>query len=244
MAQVNAIIETLKRRLKAHGLRYADIAGPLGLSEASIKRLFRTQAFDLPQLQIICRCMGMEISDLIQAMQHAHPGVSQLSLEQEQQIAKDTATLLITVCVLNRWSLEDIRQFYQFSEQDIIRKLALLDRLNIIECLPGNRIKLKVAANFHWRPDGPIAQFFRRTIERELFNADFSATGNHLAILNGMLSEESGQLLQRKLAQLARDFNQLNDADAKLPLDQRQGTTLVLAMRDWQYQAFKPYVRK
>lgn len=121
-------------------------------------------------------------------MNQKHPGLNQLTLAQEQEIAKDATTLLITVCVLNRWSMQEIANFYDLEEAAIIQKLALLDRLGIIELLPNSRIKLKVAANFHWHTGGPIANFFKRTIERELFDADFSEPPNQLFILNGMFS--------------------------------------------------------
>ncbi|MDN3639170.1 helix-turn-helix transcriptional regulator [Simiduia curdlanivorans] len=243
MAQVAAIIDTLKSCLKAHGLRYVEVAQALNLSEASVKRLFRMRSFDLEQLQAICQLMGMEISDLIQTMQQHNPGLVQLSLAQEEEIAKDPATLLIAVCVLNRWTAEEMVSFYRFKMTDIIRKLALLDKLNIIELLPNNHIKLKVAANFHWQPNGPIAKFFKHTIERELFNADFEQPANHLAILNGMLSPQSTQAFQLKLNKLAQEFDQLNNADAALDVSKRDGVTLVLAMRDWHYTSFQRFIR-
>lgn len=242
MAQVDAIIEALKANLKAHKLRYLEVAEALGLSEASVKRLFRTQAFDLAQLECICQLMHMEISDLIQTLQQQAP-LKELSLEQEQAIACDRKMLLVTVCVLNRWSMDDIVRAYAISETECIRKLASLDRLNVIELLPKNRIKLRVAANFRWRPGGPIEQFFLQTIQQELFRANFKAPGNKLTILNGMLSESANREFQRKLDQLVRDFDRLNDADANLELAERAGVTLVLAMRDWHYEVFRPLIK-
>ena len=47
MAQVSALIATLKRQLKAHGKTYADLALALNLSEASIKRMFWEENFTL-----------------------------------------------------------------------------------------------------------------------------------------------------------------------------------------------------
>ena len=243
MAQVSAIIDTLKSCLKSHSLRYQEVAIALSLSEASVKRLFRTRSFDLAQLESICQLMGMEISDLIQTMNQHNPGLSQLSLEQEQEIAKDPATLLVAVCVVNRWRFEDIVSFYDFSEAEIIQKLALLDKLNIIELQTNNRIKIKVAANFHWQSNGPIATFFKRTIERELFNVDFDQRPNHLTILNGMLSPFSANAFLLKLRKLVQEFEQLNNTDADLDIHEKDGITIVLAMRDWHYSTFTPFIR-
>ena len=44
-----------------------------------------------------------------------------------------------------------------------------------------------------------------------------------MIVLNGMLSSQSNAELQRKLRRLAREFDALNNDDAALDLDQRQG---------------------
>ncbi|MEW8459753.1 MAG: hypothetical protein AB2653_05555, partial [Candidatus Thiodiazotropha endolucinida] len=46
------------------------------------------------------------------------------------------------------------------------------------------------------------------------------------------------RVFQRKMEHLAREFDELNDDDAKLPLDDRDGTTVVIAMRPWSYGLF------
>lgn len=243
MAQVEAIVDALKVTLKAHKLKYRDVAEVLGLSEASVKRLFSTRAFDLQQLELMCQMMGMEISDLVQTMTERQVTIQELSREQEEEIASDPVMLMITVCVLNRWSFDEITSFYQISDAECIQKLARLDRLRIIELLPKNRIKLLVAPNFSWRKQGPIERFFHNTIKSELFSAAFDQSQNKLLVLNGMLSEHSNHEFQRKLEKLAREFDLLNNTDAGLSIGQRHGTTVVLAMRDWHYDVFKPLRR-
>ena len=50
MAQTRELIKTLKLALKARGKTYADVALELGLTEASVKRLFSRQSFSLDRL--------------------------------------------------------------------------------------------------------------------------------------------------------------------------------------------------
>ena len=243
MAQVDALVDTLKSALKSHNLKYRDVAEALELSEASIKRLFSTRLFSLHQVQQVCLMMGMEISDLVQLMAERQARLQELSEEQEEEIVRDPGFLIITVCVLNRWTLEDMLSHYTFTEHECVQKLAHLDRLKIIELLPKNRIKLLVAPNFSWRKNGPIQRFFLNTIEKELFNAQFDKNDHKLVVLNGMLSPASNGELQKKIERLAREFDQLNNADAGLALPDRQGYTLVLALRNWQYQQLYKYRR-
>ena len=244
MPQVSSLLNTLKKALKAHGLTYADIAPKLDLTEASVKRLFSEQAISLARLEQICHIMEMEISDLVQLMSEQQPRLQQLTADQEEEITRDLMLLLITVCVLNRWSLADIVSFYNVSETLCIQKLARLDKLKIIELLPKNKIKLLVATNFTWRDDGPIQHFFQEKIAQEYFQTRFNDDDECLLVLNGMLSPHSNGEFQRKLKKIAREFDDLNNQDAALPFDQRNGVTLVMAVRNWRYGLFKPLIRR
>ena len=58
-----------------------------------------------------------------------------------------------------------------------------------------------------------------------------------------MLSTQSNGEFQRKLKRLAREFDTLNNEDANLPLEKRQGVSVVMAMRGWQYGLFQPLLK-
>ncbi|MEW8586114.1 MAG: hypothetical protein AB2531_10155, partial [Candidatus Thiodiazotropha sp.] len=75
-------------------------------------------------------------------------------------------------------------------------------------------------------------------IEAEFFSSRFDHTDERLIVVNGMLAESSNRVFQRKMEHLAREFDELNDDDAKLSLDDRTGTTVVIAMRPWSYGLF------
>jgi DNA-binding Xre family transcriptional regulator len=239
MAQTAQLIDTLKRMLKSHGLSYADVAKQLSLSQASVKRLFSEQSFSLERLDKVCQMMEIEISDLVMEMSsHLRVMVSEISQEQEQEIADDVALLLVTVCILNRWTMEQLMEYFHFTEHQCIQHLAVLDRLKLIELLPGNKVKLRIAPNFKWLDNGPIQQFFQQKIAADFFDSNFSKQQEKLIVINGMLSKAGMAIFQRKLAQLVHEFDELNTDDAALPLDQRTGTTVVLATRSWQYGLF------
>jgi len=58
-----------------------------------------------------------------------------------------------------------------------------------------------------------------------------------------MLAENSNMVLQKKMEKLVKEFNELNDGDAGLPIDDRYGTTVVMAIRKWNYGVFE-HLRK
>ncbi len=243
MAQINTLVITLKQALKSHGITYATVAQHLSLTEASVKRLFSDQSLSLQRLEQICQLMEMEISDLVQMMNEQQPRLQHLTVAQEQEITQDLILLLVTVLVLNRWTLEEIVDYYHLSATECLQKLIRLDKLRIIELLPKNRIKLLVATNFSWLKSGPIQHFFQEKIAQEYFRTTFNEDEECLLVLNGMLSPNSNGEFQRKLQKLAREFDELNHDDIAFPLEKRKGITVVLAMRNWRYGSFKHLLR-
>ncbi|MCU7904392.1 MAG: helix-turn-helix transcriptional regulator [Candidatus Thiodiazotropha sp. (ex Epidulcina cf. delphinae)] len=245
MTQTTQLIEALKKALKAHGLTYADTARMLNLSEASVKRLFSQKSFSLQRLDKICQMIDIEISDLVQMMnEDACAPISGLSLEQEKEIVADLELLLVAVCALNRWTLAEIIDYFAIAEVRCIKHLARLDRLKMIELLPKNRVKLLVAPGFKWRENGPIQRFFLQKLQSDFFSSKFDQASERLIVLNGMLAASSVAVFQRKMEHLAREFDELSSDDAALPLRERDGKSVVLAMRPWRYGLFRHFRKK
>ena len=62
-----------------------------------------------------------------------------------------------------------------------------------------------------------------------------------MIVLNGMLSQESNAIFQRKLERLAREFDEMAKEDVTLPMSERLGYTSVLAVRDWRFTVFDTF---
>lgn len=239
MSQIPELLQTLKRELKTHGLTYAKAASHLSLSENSIKRLFSSKNCSLDRLEQLCELVDIDVIELAKKTESAKFRVDRLSDEQEQEIASDERLLLIATCVLNHWTFDEILTHYTISEHDCIQLMAKLDRLKIIEMLPLNRFKLIVAKNFRWRTNGPIHRYFNRIVQPQFFNSDFSESGEKLLFQSGMLSPNSNRNMVEKMEKLLVEFRELNDRDTSLPIEQRFGTSVCLAIRPWELDSFK-----
>jgi hypothetical protein len=238
MAQVAALVEALKAVLKSSRMTYACVADGMDLSESSVKRKFSRQEFTLSEIDRICTLCDIDIAELVKLMEQRHGRLQALSVAQEREIASDIGLLVVTVCALNRWSFQNIAEFYIFEDHQLVQMLAKLDRLKIIELQPNNRIKLLVAPNFGWLPGGPIEQVFLKAIQQDFFSARFEQDDHELIVLNGMLVDTSNAEFRKKMERLAREFELLNQEDAGKSFAARHGYTVVLALRDWRYKSF------
>ena len=244
MSQTKSLIDTLKRELKRQGKTYRDIAKVLGLSEASVKRLFSERTFNLARLDRICEMLDLEISDLVRMMEQATQLTTRLSLEQEQELVADVKLLLMAHFLMNRWTFADIIETYDISELEGIQLLAKLDRMKIIQLLPGNRVKLMISKNFEWISNGPIQRFYEDKVQSEFFNSSFTNPGEYRVFVTGMLTRTSNAEMMRRLKRLANEFNEMSIDDESFPMDERFGTSVVMAMRPWSVKVFRSLRRQ
>lgn len=238
MSQIPEVLTVLKGELKAQGLTYAAIARSLSLSENSIKRLFSSGNCSVQRLEQLCHLAGTDLIELAKKADTAMRRVELLTEEQETEIAKDLKLLLVATSVLNHWRFEDIIETYDIDEHECIQLLARLDRINVIELQPLNRIKLIVANNFRWRSNGPIQRFFNETVQPDFFKSSFAEAGEMLRFQSGMLSRGSNESMCRKMEKLLAEFGELNEDDTSLPLEERFGTSVLVAIRAWEFAPF------
>lgn len=238
MAYTATLVDTLKRELKARGVKYADLARHLRLSEASVKRMFSRRDFTLKRFDDICLYAQIEFADLARGTTHEETLLSHLTPQQEKEIVSDRKLFLIAVCVLNHATFDQIVQTYDISEPECIQLLSRLDRLKFIQLQPGNRIKLLVSRTFAWLPDGPIQRFFNDQAHTEFFRSRFNREDEFMLVVNGMLSKVSSTQVVNLLKRVTREFSELHKEDARLPLHERSAMTLLVAVRHWQLAAF------
>lgn len=243
MARSSALIETLKRELRARNITYAALARHLQMSEVSVKRMFAQKEFTLSRLDRICEFAGIEFSDLARGLASGDAVISQLTYEQEKEFVQDHKLMLVALCTLNRWSFDDIVAAYGLPEAECVQLLARLDRLKFIELLPGNRVRLLVSRAFSWIPDGPIQRFFKEQLQADFFRCRFAQENELLLLANGALSKGSITSLLARLRKTAADFSAMRGDDAALPPAQRTPITLLLAVRPWEPDVLRKYRR-
>jgi len=244
MALTAALIDVLKRELKSRGITYAEVAQHLDLSEASVKRMFSTKDFMLSRLDEICEFAGIEFADLARAVEARDSLLLKLSLEQEKELAADPKLMLAAVAAIHHLSFEQILEAYTLTQAELVKLLARLDKLKIIELQPNNRIRPLVARAFSWLPAGPIQTFFYAQAQADFFRSPFDAEGEALLFASGRLSKAAAKQLAERLKRTVQEFRDAHHEDLKLPIGERPVMSILLALRPWELPAFRALRRK
>ena len=239
MSQTRPLIDTLKLELRKQRITYKQVSEILDLSETSVKRLFSEEAFSIKRLDKVCELLHLDISDLVHLMEKNIDLTIQLTHDQEAELVSDVKLLLVTLLLMNKLQFAEIVAIYDISETEGIQLLARLDRMKIIELQPGNRVKLMVSQNFKWIADGPIQHYFESRVQLEFLDSSFNQAGEFRIFVSGMISRTANAEIIKKIQHLAQEMNDMNIESESLPLEQRFGTSLMMAIRPWEINVFE-----
>lgn len=234
--QTAVLISALKRSLKARGVTYAQLAQALGLSEATVKRCFSQQSLTLRRTEQILAVLDMSFLDV--AKLTADPdgdAPMQLRWEQEQALADSPRLFSFFHLLLVGHSLSQIVRKYEISEEEGLRSLRTLERLELIEILPRNRVRLRTRKHLLWHPQGPLRRAYEQPIRERFLAHSFDGPDEYRKFFPGRLSQASRQLLLRKLKRLVAELDHLAQIDARHTEEESETSGLFVAFRSFEF---------
>lgn len=214
MDETRRMVDALKRCLKMRRLTYRALAERINLSEASVKRIFSERSFTLRRLEQICTALEISIGELVRMVEHGRSRPTNLSLEQEEALARDLALLSYFYLLLNGWTEPQIQRGYEFEERQIRKLRAQLIGLELLASTSGGRHRLRVGRQLSWRKDGPVRRAYERQVKAEFLQADFTGPEDFFGWQPAELTAASIEVLKRKLALLHRDFLDMVELDS------------------------------
>lgn len=239
MSECAQIIAVLKRSLKARGTTYRDLAQAVGLSEASIKRIFAEETFSLERLEQICTALGLSIVEVARmAAQQTTQGGQQLTIAQEELLASDSRLLACFHLLLNGHQPAAVAAELDLAERELRRLLVKLDAAKLIEVQPKLKVRLRTSNVISWRSNGPVRRLYEQQVKIEFLQADFTGRNEIIDFASAELSDASAKILTRKAELLARDFAELAALDAGLPTKEKRSMGLLMALRPWVFSMY------
>ena len=238
MTTTKELVQAIKKELKVQHKTYADLASALDMAESSVKRMLAKGDMSLSRVDAICQALGTDFAEMARRVADERPMPTQLTAAQESAVVADPKLLLVAINAMSLWTVEQMTQTYRLSEAECIRYLAQLDRIGILELRPLNRYHLKLAKTFRWRPNGPVMQFFRDNVVLDYFGGSFAYDDEGLFLVHGSVSRAAATQLLERLQKTGQDFARQHLTDQHLPATEREGYTLVLGLRRWEFAAF------
>jgi len=229
----NLLTDCLKRELRAQRLGYAELAQRLGLSTATVKRMFSRRNFDLKRLDAICAELQLDFATIVHGLARGETTVAELEWAQEAEIVGDEQLFAVAVCALNLMPFEEIVATYRIEPADCVSCLLRLDRMGFLRLLPNNRLRLRVSRTFRWIPDGPILRYFRSQAD-DYLGSRFDGPGEMARVVNVRTSNLARLQLLERIEALVRDYSTQHNTDAALPSGKRHPMSLLVAIRGWE----------
>ncbi len=232
MDETRQLVDALKRCLRTRGVTYRSLAERIGLSEASVKRIFSERSFTLRRLEQVCAALEISVADLVRMVEHGRDRATTLSVEQEQALARDSALLSYFCLLLNGCTPAEIMQDYAFGEAQVSKIVDRLADLGLVEPLPKGGVRLRVARQILWRRDGPVRRAHERQVRSEFLQSDFGGDDEYFNWQPAELTTASIEVLRSKLSALQRDYRELAELDLASNRP-RHSTALLVAFRPW-----------
>lgn len=244
MSEIERMTEVLKRTLRQRDMTYAQLARRIKLSEVSVKRMFSKRAFTVQRLEQVCAALDLDIYSVAKMARGEGERLSELTIEQERALAKDERLITLFHLLLHDWTVPQVCNEFSINEAQAIRLLVKLERLKLLDLLPGNRVKLRCPQRFTWRRDGPVRQRFQGAAIGEYLAHQFARSDELLRLEVRELTPATLAGLKRKLERVAIEFNELAEIDSLASIANRQSVGLLLAIRPWVFSIASALGRK
>jgi hypothetical protein len=199
-------LPALKRRLRAAGITYTDVAHALGVSLPTVKRLMGGKTLSLARLEALCRLVNSPVSELVREAEHASPEDShELTRAQEAVLMSDLSLYSCFLLLLHGLSLDRVRRRLGLSRERTRAYLAKLDQCGLIELAGNLRFRVVVPRTVRWRRDGKVAERIARPLVSSL-SSHFLLHGEQTDLVVLKLAPQAIAEYRRRMREMVREM--------------------------------------
>lgn len=234
MSQIDQFLNSLKRSLKTKNILYKDLAKALNLSESSVKRILSNKSLSLERLEEICRVADISFSEVVKAANLEEAGqVFTLSDEQEKALAENARLLHYFMMLHEGKTPQKIEREYQINSSESKKYLFQLDRLNLIELHPRDKVKMKRHGFLRFRRDGPVGKAMFEQTKSSYLNYEFRPE-DYLRFSFLKISPQSLAKYKTKLERIMLDMQEEGrfESEHNVPVTD---AGVLFSFRPWQY---------
>lgn len=222
-----SICEQIRRTLKAKNIKQEDFAKMMKISTPTMKRWLRGEGLLFKDLIRLLEALNLNLSEVALIAEGERENQFTYSLNQEQSLSNEAGLLAFFDLLLKNKTPVQIMRSYGLTHKSVSFYLSRLDKIQLIEWLPKNKVKLLVSGEPKWIANGPLSQKFRQQIVSSHLN-HFLNDREHLKIGIYSLGKESVSKLNPLLVELTEKVRNLEIKDSQAK-DIKKLTTLIVS---------------
>ena len=210
----------MREHLRLQGWTARRIASKFGIGEATAKRWLAGKGLTLDKLDALAALCDLTLGELARETERPDPHLAQeLTLAQERALTADIFLSFLFMTLLAGYRPEEIAMDFHVPRDEMDRALARLERLALIDRLPGERVRPLIDREIVWRKT-PMRELFEQHMKPQFLAMDFAATDAVYGSEVMKLSDQGAAALAEMIEQHRRDVQALAERDhdeAKLP---------------------------
>src|SRR4051812_12184355 len=212
------VLGVLKKALKAKKYTYSKLAEKIGVSEATIRRIFAGYECNIGRLFDICEVLGISFLEIVQFALQEQIASFFLSKKQEEHFAKNPRDYGFFRELYYGKSLKQVCKEWELTEGQAFTRLLKLERLGLLTLGPGNEFRFQVTGQMNWSDTGPMVRELLRARCEDLLAQIFKDIPNK----NTCFQTAEVELTQEELEGLIADLNVLAAKYCKASAKTRQ----------------------
>jgi len=146
----------LKEIARSQGRSYSELGVSLGVSEATIKRMLNHSDVGFSKLEHLCSALEVSFFDVLDLSRSADQKQYFYTRDQEEFLARNDHHFLIFRYLIMGKRLEEIQEKLMLKEVQLAKVLKEMEKRDLIERHPSDRIKILANFPFKWIEKGPL----------------------------------------------------------------------------------------
>jgi len=229
--EVAAIQAHVKGVLRQRGWTYADLAREVEVSEVSIKRWLTARDLSLARVNRIARALGSTGFALLVAAAQGQEEAFTLDEATEGYLADHPVDHAVWQSLQRGLSEADVQDHYGIDPRAWGRTLRRLEAHDLLEVLPGDRVRRTRRGVHSWIRGGPLARQTLGWRHRRLVRWLAEGEGATVQSADRRMSGPSAEVAADELVELARRWRDRAWRDEQTtPLADQRGVSWVLVL--------------
>ncbi len=205
------LVNALRQGLKLRGWTIRKLTSEFEVSEATIKRWLAGRGLTLDRLDALAALCDLTVAELARDTERP-AGYQELTLAQEKALSQDQFLSFLFMVVLGGYGWEELARDFDLPPRQMEAALIRLERLALIDRLPGGRVRPLIDRAIIWRKS-PMRAQFELHMKPQFMAMDFAADDAVYASEVIKLSAQGAAMLAELIEKHRRDVQALAERD-------------------------------